>query len=111
MGSWGYEPWENDAAADWFSHLLDDLFIDKIEKALKLDYTKYEEIRAACFVIEKFGYRYIWPYEKLDYHINIAIIALRRILNSNILNKNSNYIPEISKEIELLEKRRLEIGD
>jgi hypothetical protein len=81
VSTWGSEPWESDAAADWFGHLMQQTDLPlHIDAALNLEPSEYpEEIRAAAFVLGVFGRNFIYPLEQLDGHLKLAIQKLRVI--------------------------------
>ena len=81
MSAWGSEPWESDAAADWFGHLMEQTDLPlHIDAALNLEPSEWpEEIRAAAFVLGVFGRNFIYPLDQLDGHLKLAIAKLRAI--------------------------------
>lgn len=60
MGAWGVQPWDNDGAADWFVDFFGDLDIEALRAAFK-HYDAWDEIRAACYVLQTLGRVYVWP--------------------------------------------------
>ena len=56
MGSWGYDPLQNDTADDWVLD-IGTLLAERIEATLSLgrDEAEWEEVRAACWLLEKLG--------------------------------------------------------
>jgi hypothetical protein len=83
MGTWGFEPWESDLAADWYAKMFEKTKLDGfVEKTLSLDSSEYcEEIRAAASVLIRLCQKGIWPAEKLGHHLELAIIKLQGILS------------------------------
>jgi hypothetical protein len=84
---WGYQPWDNDRAADWFAKIIaDSKFADQVRttltQALALDYLDDEvyRIRAACYCLLKFGYVYVWPVNELKADLQLAIRAIDKVL-------------------------------
>ncbi len=75
MGAWGVQPWENDHAADWNAGFFADLDIGALWAAFK-NYDAWDEIRAACYVLQTLGRVYVWPAEHLD--------ALKALLEKGI---------------------------
>lgn len=59
MGAWGVDPWESDAAADWFRHFFDDVDVNARVRTAFLRGAS-EEIRAACFLLSVLGRVFIW---------------------------------------------------
>ena len=106
MGAWGKEPWENDAAADWFGDVMDNSGLPlMVEAALVLDAEEHhEDIRAAAYVLLSLGRTFIWPVEKLDEHLKLAIQKLREVAAMEIYAE-AGFAPVIEKEIAELESR------
>ena len=106
MGTWGMSPWENDAAAAWFGHVMENSGLPlMVEAALALDAEEYhEDIRAAAYVLLSLGRPFIWPIEKLDEHLKLAIQKLRQIAAMEIYVE-AEFPPVIEQEIAELESR------
>lgn len=106
MGAWGKEPWDNDAAADWFADVMAKSGLPlMVEAALVLDAEEYhEEIRAAAYVLLSLGHSFIWPIDKLDEHLKLAVEKLRQIA-ANQIYAEAGFTPVIEKEIAELEAR------
>lgn len=106
MGAWGKEPWENDAAADWFGDVMENSGLPlMVEAALVLDVEEHhEDIRAAAYVLLSLGRTFIWPVQKLDEHLRLAIQKLREIAAMEIYAE-AGFAPVIEKEIAELESR------
>ena len=53
MSAWGFEPWANDSAADWFGDVFEQTGLAKrVEQGLRLDVDeRHEEIRAAAHLV------------------------------------------------------------
>jgi len=107
MGAWGYLPWDNDSAADWYGDLLDETKVaDKVEATLKLDVTDhYEEIRAAAGMVVMLGQVYIWPIDKLDAHLALAASKLEEILTLGEIQESPELTETIRGEIQELRSR------
>lgn len=68
MGTWNYNPWENDEAADWFQEFWKQQnFAVLINEINQFDPTeeRYDAFRAACYLLQTLGNPYIWPAEHL----------------------------------------------
>ena len=106
MGAWGKAPWDNDGAADWFSDVMENSRLPTmVESALVLDAEEHhEDIRAAAYVLLSLGRTYIWPIEKLDEHLKLAIRKLREIAAMEIYAE-AGFAPVIEGEIAELESR------
>ena len=83
MGTWGHEPWENDAAADWCDELLAATALDDhISRTLQLDPELHrDEIRAAVFVLTQLGDIFAWRTESFESLLMIAEQKLTLILS------------------------------
>ncbi|NNF00938.1 MAG: hypothetical protein HKN25_18120 [Pyrinomonadaceae bacterium] len=106
---WGNEPWDNDAAADWFGKLLDKTDLPKhVRKTLLLSKEddpygeNTAELRAAAYCVLQLGRVYIWPIASLKEDLQIAINALEMVLS----NEDYCYSTEIKDQIGA-EKREL----
>jgi hypothetical protein len=106
MGSWGMKPWETDSAADWYDSVMENSGLPSmVEAALILDPGScHEEIRAAAYVLISLGRAMIWPIDKLDARLKLAIEKLRYIATMKIYAQ-ANFGPVIEKEIAELESR------
>jgi hypothetical protein len=106
MGAWGMEPWENDGAAEWFGDVMENSDLPlMVEAALVLDADEYsEDIRAAAYVLLSLGRVFIWPVDKLDEHLKLAIDKLRQIAAMEVYAE-AGFAPVIEKEIAELESR------
>lgn len=109
MGAWGAKPWENDRAADWFHAVFDGMNIDTyIDEAFEC-YDNYEEIRAACYLLDVLGAPTIWPgqLERLGEHIETGTDLLTQMIapGSDFLELWGNdprVIAEIQEQIDAL---------
>jgi len=112
MGTWGIEPWESDLAVDWITEMFEKTKLDNfIEKTLSLDSSEYyEEIRVASMVLIQLGRKGVWPFEKLDRHLKLAIAKLEEILSNSScpVNESEEIVAAITKEIESLKARQAE---
>jgi len=108
MGTWGYQPWENDAAADWFGSTWDACaFPVFVDEALRLDVRfHFEEVRAAAFVVLCLGQTMLWPMEMHDDHLHLALKQLKKMIR---ICESKEITATIKKEVAVLEKRINEI--
>lgn len=106
MGAWGEAPWENDGAADWFASVMENSGLPSlVEAALVLDVEDHhEDIRAAAYVLVALGRNYVWPVDKLDADLKLAIEKLRQIAAMEIY-REAGFTSDIEKEIMELESR------
>ena len=105
MGAWGDEPWDNDDAAGWFADLISVKFVKQIDIALHKDpVDDHETIRAACYVLNVLGHNYIWPVDKLQPQLNLAVLALEQILEAGVL-ADENVLRMVRKEKKSLSDR------
>ncbi|WP_448953466.1 hypothetical protein [Labrys neptuniae] len=65
MGAWDFSPWGNDDAAGWYSRFLrgcDFVMLKReFEEFSEKDESKYDKIRAACYMLQCIGNPYIIP--------------------------------------------------
>jgi len=105
MGAWGDEPWDNDDAADWFAELISPKFVKQIDVALRKDpEDDYETVRAACYVLNVLGHNYIWPVDKLQPQLKLAVRALQQILEAGVL-EDEKVVRMVRKEMKSLSDR------
>ena len=80
MGAWGLEPWDNDAAGDWFYEVFpdDSQFVESVRAGLRDGHG--EVLVAALWVCATLCRDYVWPGEKLDDTLALAVAAADRIL-------------------------------
>ena len=106
MGAWGTAPWDNDGAADWFGGVMEESGLPgMVEAALALDTEDgHQEIRAAAYVLLTLGRVYVWPVDKLDEHLKIAVRKLREVASMEIY-AGTGFVPVIKEEIAELESR------
>lgn len=80
MGAWGTEPWDKDAAADWFSSFFRGIDVDsRIGAALEDE--NADVTRAAAFLLSVLGRPYTWPGEitMLGEHLDRAISLMESL--------------------------------
>ncbi|MBF2639954.1 DUF4259 domain-containing protein [Listeria welshimeri] len=117
MGVWGYDPWDNDEAADWFGNFMKHVDIDFIIQTVEevenreLD---YERIRAVSYIVEMLGKSYIWPvdhYAELDKMVEKLINLLTLMIESgsdflDVWENDPEIIIAVQKQIDALKKRQ-----
>jgi len=109
MGMWGIEPWDNDGAADWFGDFMDATNIrEQWLAAITLDdEDEFEEIRAAVWIFLQLGRTYVWPIDKLDNDLELAIKACDVVLgNEDLIEEVPDSIERVRSEKAELESRR-----
>lgn len=81
MGRWGYEPWANDAAADWYDGAFDLTGLaEHVEQTLNLRIEEHaDEVRAAAYVVSLLGGHYVWPINSRSRCVRLAIARLHEI--------------------------------
>jgi hypothetical protein len=112
MGMWGFEPWDNDLAADWFAELFQKGKVaDRVEKALsKKDVEEYwPEIRAAAHVITGLGD--VWPHDKLKAHHRLAIDKLEAVKGTADFDGDAAMAAEIDAQVAVLRERLEALAD
>lgn len=112
MGAWGASPWDSDGAADWFTEFFEDIDVDtRIAAALEYD-DEYDQIRAACYMLNTIGRIYVWPgdLEKLEEHLNRGIELLAAMLEPDsefreLYEEDDEVIEAVEKEVAELKER------
>jgi hypothetical protein len=101
MGAWGVEPWDNDAAADWFGDTFEKTRLAQlVEQTLQLDVDDYyEEIRAAAYLVRLLGRTYIWPVDDIDRHRVLAADRLQAVLDAGVFEESDEFIEAVRAEI------------
>ncbi|MCL2310635.1 MAG: hypothetical protein FWC42_11175 [Proteobacteria bacterium] len=107
MGDWGFKPWENDVAADWYGVLFEKTHLAvHVEEALNRDPEREPDvIRAAAFLLVRLGYVYIWPVHEMDRHLKLAIQKLEVIRELENFQEIEGCVTEIDNEISTLRSR------
>jgi hypothetical protein len=106
MGTWGFQPWQDDLAADWFADLFSKGKIaERVEQALaRSDIEEYwPEIRAAEHVVAVLGD--VWPPEQLAAHHRLAIEKLQAVKQSPEFAGDDMLCAEIDAQIAVLQAR------
>jgi len=108
MGDWGLYPWDNDLAADWFDHLFNQTSLaEKVGETLRKDvWNDWQEIRAAGFVLIHLGRIYIWPIDRLEDDLAVAVTqfeAMRNMFSAD--DPKDPYLEPITAELERLRAR------
>ncbi|HET7490125.1 MAG TPA: hypothetical protein VFJ85_19530 [Acidimicrobiales bacterium] len=79
MGTWGFDPWDNDSAADWFGELWDDTpIVDRVLEGLRSG--GGHEMLAALWLCTQLCRVYVWPVYRLDETLDAAIAAADQLL-------------------------------
>lgn len=79
MGAWGTDPWDNDSAADFFGALWDDVpIVDRVHAGLRSDHGA--EVVAALWLCAGLCRVYVWPIDRLDETVALAVAAADRLL-------------------------------
>ncbi len=113
MGAWGYEPWDNDIAADWFGSFMEKVdtnFLLAEIKSLDLTDIDYDgdRARALAHVMGALGRTYIWPIDKAD-ELDEAVAYLISYLEK-MLETGSEYMDawDGNEEIKLSLTKQIE---
>lgn len=106
MGAWGFAPWDDDSAADWFGDLFDEIpLAAKVEQTLKLDPEKHAaEIRAAASLLVMLGRTYVWPIGDIDRHFQLAISAMEKV--RTVFDDAPEFATAVDAEIAILSSRQ-----
>ncbi|MBF6670396.1 MULTISPECIES: hypothetical protein [Glutamicibacter] len=112
MGAWGASPWDSDGAADWFTEFFEGIDVDaRIAAALEYD-DEYDQIRAACYMLNTIGRIYVWPgdLEKLEELLGRGIELLAAMLESDsefreLYEEDDEVIEAVEKELADLKER------
>jgi hypothetical protein len=109
---WGNNPWDNDAAADWFGQLMKQTgFVNQVRYTLTLaDLNKENEeitplLRAAAYCLVQFGHVYVWPVDFLESDLKLGIRALDIVLRDDSYCYSEEIKTKIMEELKQLEAR------
>ena len=107
MGAWDSKPWDCDGASDWFGDLFDDTDLaDRVSAAFDADpEDAHEEIRAAAALVSMLCRTYVWPVDKIDAVLDVAIDKLRQVAAMEIYADSPELVATVRGEIALLESR------
>lgn len=109
MGTWAFEPWDNDEAADWYGAFMEETGLRNAWlKGINADpEDSPETVRAAAALFVMLGRVYVWPIEHYEQDLERAIAALSE------LTKSGDYqdVPELESAIraelsELIARRK-----
>ncbi len=108
MGMWGFKPWDNDQAADWFGNFMDKT---KFRKAwlsgIKEDPTDEPDVvRAAAALFVRLGHVYVWPIDMYAEDLERTIVALEAVANCSDYLETPELLEAIASEISELKSRQ-----
>lgn len=108
MGMWALQPWDNDAAADWFGDLMDSTSLRaRWLEGIRADPSDEPEVvRAAGALFVMLGRVYVWPIDQYDQDLEIAIAALAKVAQADSFTENTELVAAIEAEIAELKTRR-----
>lgn len=113
---WDAKPWDNDTAADWFGKLMDDTALpEKVRNTLQLanaeepDEENTPVLRAAAYVLLRFGFVYVWPINNLQDDLKRAIRALELVLADEEYCYNETVTAQVTSERNELQERLAKI--
>lgn len=108
---WGYEPWENDLAADWFNKFNNTLGIrDYIICNLEKDENGYfinesEKLRAVVYILLQLCKVYCWPINSLDADLSLGIEVLTFLISDEEYCDNDELKNKLIQEKKILMNR------
>ena len=108
MGMWALQPWDNDAAADWFGDLMEVTNLRaKWLDGIREDCTDAPEIvRAAGALFVMLGRVYVWPIDDYDHDLELAISALSKVAHTESVQESPELVAAIENELAELKSRR-----
>lgn len=116
MGYWGYEVWENDSSADWFSAVFKQTKIDQViasSLSKEVDDFTRDEIRGAISLFILLGRAYVYNIGTLDEHHQLCIQKAKK-LKDHWNEGGWDSDPDIGKsldfELAVLQRRLDNIG-
>lgn len=109
MGMWGYAAWDNDDAADWFGDLFQATKLaERVEKALRRKDAEedFGVIRAAAHVLAVLGVNYVWPVERLEADLDLAIGRLEELKSLEEFDGDTEFQAAVDGDLNVLRARR-----
>jgi len=108
MGTWAFEPWDNDEAADWYGELMDRTRLREawLEGIQADPGDAPATVRAAGALFLMLGRVYVWPIDHLDRDLETAIAALTGVAESGAFAEAPELGERLALEIEELKSRR-----
>jgi hypothetical protein len=80
MGAWGTDPWDNDKAADFFGDIWEAApIVDQVHAGLGSN--DGSEMVAALWLCSCLCRAYVWPIDRLDETLALAIKTADRLIN------------------------------
>lgn len=107
MGTWDIKPWDNDAAADWYHDFFKSSdFVPKVMGALQAPaHVDRDHTRAAAALVVLLAHNYVWPIDRLDADLKLAITRLEECLEIPENQELPEMIAMIRQEIAELRSR------
>lgn len=95
MSAWGFEPWDNDEAASWFANFAKNCNLSIIKNGFdnfkESDETQYEQVRAACYILQFLARPYIWGQEEKNGNARDLLLRGIKILGNMINPPNPKW--------------------
>ncbi|WP_143331074.1 DUF4259 domain-containing protein [Burkholderia aenigmatica] len=95
MGAWGFEPWGNDESVSWFAKFIKSCNLtmvkDSFDNFNEADEVKYEQIRAACYILQFLAKPYIWQQDEKNGDAKKLLERGVEILGNMINPPNSKW--------------------
>lgn len=110
MGMWGFEAWDNDAAADWFGGLMDrtrlrEHWLATMSQQVFDD--EAEDMRAGVWLFAQLGRVYIWPIDHFDADLQRALDVADQLLASEFLKSEvPEYVQGIQRDRDAIAARQ-----
>lgn len=104
---WGFMPWDNDGAADWYGDLMDQTKLrDSWLEGIKQDPDESPDIvRAASGLFVMLGRVYIWPIDDYDEDLELTISQLQKVLENDSYQDVAELTDVIQGELSELKSR------
>jgi len=111
VGEWSDNPWDNDAAADWFGNLMHSTRLRNAWcEGMRADPDDDKgEIRyAASWLFVQLGRIYVWPMETFEADLELTIRVLEELRSNPRLSESDpdSWKARMDDYIGELEKRR-----
>ena len=104
MGHWGVQPWQNDAASDWLDSFAEQTQLSaRIEAGLSLPLEQIDEIRAAAFLLLKFGEAGTGVVDEAGRLLPLAIGRLSEAIESGLYS-NPEFVRVVLAELTSLRR-------
>lgn len=99
MGHWGFQPWENDSAADWLDQFAEQADLStRVKAGLSLPLDQIDEVRAAAHLLLNFSKLGLISTDATGQLVELAIHRLNEAVESGVFT-NPDFVRIVTGEL------------